>query len=191
MALSMPEFRTRLTSIFQDGKINQQEAKDLAATGLTPEQKTLLTQEIKLDKIENGQKDAVLSALGLSARDVGGGVMDGVVSKAKDKLVDLAKKEIYKPQDFKVADLQIGDHVGLGIRIQTRIVADNDPVVAAEEDELPRPSAVVPSSRVGAATMSSWPRLTRYKASTICRSISSRLTTLGRSLRKTSSTASP
>jgi hypothetical protein len=132
MALSMPEFRTRLTSIFQDGKINQQEAKDLAATGLTPEQKTLLTQEIKLDKIENGQKDAVLSALGLSARDVGGGVMDGVVSKAKDKLVDLAKKEIYKPQDFKIAELAIGDHVGLGIRIQTRIVADNDPVVAGD-----------------------------------------------------------
>ncbi|MEW5853210.1 MAG: hypothetical protein AB2A00_30800 [Myxococcota bacterium] len=129
MSLTMPEFRARLSTLLQDGRINHQEAQDLVATGLTAEQKTALATELKLDQIEPAERDAVLQTLGLQASQLGNVANDGVVGKVKEKLVELARKEIYKPQEFAVADLRIGEHVGAAVRVQTRLLSAQDPVV--------------------------------------------------------------
>ncbi len=125
-----------LDALLADGNLSAADAQTLTGgQALSAEQKSLIAGRLSESHFtSSAERDQVLGSLGLSAADLApAGSSPALLDKVKTKLVDLAKSELYKPYDFKVGAFELGEHVGLDLRVKAQLIDGSDPLIAEDK----------------------------------------------------------
>ena len=125
-----------LDALLADGNLSPADAQSLTGgQALSAEQKALVAGRLSESHFTSGaERDQVLGALGMSAADLASsGSSPALLDKVKTKLVELAKSELYKPYDFKVGSFELGEHLGLDLRIKAQLIDGSDPLIAEDK----------------------------------------------------------
>ncbi|HEY3451422.1 MAG TPA: hypothetical protein VGK67_34000 [Myxococcales bacterium] len=131
MPVSLETFRSLVATKTQDQKITPAEVEELASQGpLTEEQKALVADALKSEYFaSNSERTQAFAQLGIAvATPTPGG--EGLTDKLKNKLVELAKDQVYASRDLSITDFKLGDRAGVGVRVQVAPLENDDPLVA-------------------------------------------------------------
>ncbi|MBI5546163.1 MAG: hypothetical protein HY901_19915 [Deltaproteobacteria bacterium] len=131
MPVSLEAFRHRVASSVKDHKLTAAEAQQLIAEGpLTAEQQQVLRDELKSEYFaSDAERNQALALFRMAPDTLRSNESDGLLDKVKDKLVDLAKDQIYRSRDLSIADFKLGDHAGICVRTQVKPLRPDDPLV--------------------------------------------------------------
>jgi hypothetical protein len=134
MPVSLDAVRSFVSTANQDQKVTPDEVKQLTSQGpLTAEEKKVLSDGLKSEffasDADRAQAFAQLGLYDLAPAPVGG---NSLADKVENKLLDLAKSQVYQNRDISVADFKLGDHAGVGVKVQMQPLQNSDPLIAKD-----------------------------------------------------------
>jgi hypothetical protein len=137
LSLTNDALLSKLRALGADGAFTPADAKALTgAEQPDAAQKKLIASALDASLFKStADRDAALAQLGMSAADLGppqASASTKLLGKVRGKLTELVKEEVYKPYDLRVADVALGDAVGVDLRVKAQLIDAKDPLVTED-----------------------------------------------------------
>ncbi len=132
-----------------DGHFSKFDAGALAPENLSAAQKAAVAAKLTDNLFQSSaEKAEVFGILGLNTAAAAASTAGSseLLGKVKGKLVELAKKQIYKPYDLKITDVALGEQAGVALKVKAQLIDPKDPLITEDKNRASYSAAHAPTT---------------------------------------------